>query len=291
MLEDRDYMRQSSRGPNWSATIVLVVINCIVFLLQPHNLFEEKYFALSLYGLAHGYVWQLVTFQFLHAGWLHIIFNMIVLYFFGRTVEAILGKARFLQLYFASGIIGGLVQMVFAFALPNLFGAPVVGASAGISGLVAAFAALNWMNRFTLYVYFFPVLMRGRTLFWAAVALAVGGILYGIFGAGTGTAHAAHLGGLLTGFAFIKYGIGTRGFPWKFRFANRKPKRDFVKAGVTRMPGWSSKGSISADLPEEEFISKEVDPILDKISAHGIQSLTAREREILERARSKMGKR
>ncbi|MGN6552266.1 MAG: rhomboid family intramembrane serine protease [Verrucomicrobiota bacterium] len=291
MLEDRHYMREPSRGPAWSATIVLLVINVVVFLLQPivFRGIDEGYFALSLFGLKHGYVWQLVTFQFLHAGWLHIIFNSLALFFFGRTVEAMLGRMRFLQLYFASGIMGGLLQVLLALVIPRYFDTAVVGASAGVSGLIAAFAVMNWENRFTLLIYFFPVTMRGRTLFWASIVLTIIGIL----SPNSGVAHAAHLGGFLTGAAFIRFGIGLREMPWQFRpFDNRRRKRGLVKAALTKIPGWpSSKDVISADVPEEEFISQEVAPILDKISAPGIQSLTDRERAILERARSKMGKR
>ncbi len=292
MLEDRDYMRQSSAGPNWSATIALLVLNAAVFLLQPlvfQHLISPDYLILSLQGLKHGYVWQLVTFQFLHAGWMHIIFNSLALFFFGRAVEAALGRWRFLQLYFLSGIIGGLVEMLFAISLPSHFGGPVVGASAGVSGLIAAFALMNWENRFTLFFYFFPVPMRGKSLLWVSIGLAVLGIIL----PSSGVAHAAHLGGLLAGAAFIRLGIGQRSMPWSWRpFERRQRKRDIIKTSVVKMPGWpTSKGIISADLPEEEFISKEVDPILDKISAHGIQSLTERERQILERARNKMAKR
>ena len=61
---------------------------------------------LSKQGLMHGYVWQLLTFQFLHAGWLHLIFNGLAIYFFGRSVEYVLGRSRWLRLYFASGVLG-----------------------------------------------------------------------------------------------------------------------------------------------------------------------------------------
>jgi hypothetical protein len=115
-----------------------------------------------------------------------------------------------------------------------------------------------------------------------------------------GVAHAAHLGGLLAGAAWIKLGW-HRDFvqlPWEGWFSgrgwrgNRNRKPTFAKSTVTKIPRWPlSKGAISADVPEEEFISHEVDPILDKISAQGIQSLTESERQILERARNKMGRR
>src|SRR5271170_2947880 len=130
MLEDRDYMRQPTyHEPRVSFTIVLLIVNALVFLFQlfAQSQFaqgaeiEEKYFALSLDGLKSGYVWQLLTFQFMHAGWMHIIFNSLAIFFFGRSVETVLGSRRFLAVYFSSGIIGGVVQMLFALLIPKYF--------------------------------------------------------------------------------------------------------------------------------------------------------------------------
>jgi membrane associated rhomboid family serine protease len=301
-LADRYYMRQSSGGLHWSATTILLVINIVVFLLQRtvvSPFFSQDYLALSLDGLKHGFVWQLFTYQFLHGSWLHIIFNSLALFFFGRAVESMLGARRFTQLYLWSGIMGGLLQMLFALLIPQIYGGSVVGASAGVSGLVATFAMMNWSNRFTLLLYFFPVPMSGRTLLWLSIGFAILGML---FPSGN-VAHAAHLGGILGGVAWVRFGW-HRDFivlPWEQWFSalprlnpfrRRTRQRQLVKAASLKSSNWTgSKNVISADLPEEEFISREVDPILDKISAHGIQSLTDRERQILERARNKMAKR
>src|SRR5271154_1120050 len=205
MLEDRDYMRQTAyHEPRVSFTVELLIINAIVFLFQlfAQSQFihgaeiEENYFALSLGGLEHGFVWQLLTFQFMHAGWLHLIFNCLAIFFFGRSVETVLGSRRLLAIYFSSGIIGGVVQMLFALCLPKIFGGSVVGASAGAYGLVAAFAVINWTERFTLLIYFIPLAMRGKTLLWGIIVFA----LLGMANLHSGVANAAHLGGILTGF-------------------------------------------------------------------------------------------
>ncbi|HZF01527.1 MAG TPA: rhomboid family intramembrane serine protease [Methylomirabilota bacterium] len=282
MLEDREYMRQPAyHESRVSFTVLLLIINAIVFLLQlfaahsPHGAeIQNNYFALSLDGLKHGYVWQLLTFQFMHANWLHIIFNSIAIYFFGRSVETVIGGAKFLTLYFSSGIIGGLVQMLFALLFPSFNGA-VVGASAGASGLVAAFAVMNWEQPFTLILYFIPITMRGRTLLWVSIALALIGMTVN-----TDVANAAHLGGILTGFFYARYFVHGNWLPSRSA-APVHEKKSF----------WRSAKKTDGDVSAEEFLQKEVDPILEKISAHGIQSLTAREREILEKARSKMDKR
>jgi len=200
MLDDRDYMRQPAyHEPRFSFTVALLVVNAIVFVIEciccgyPPLFSEGNYFALSLHGLENGYVWQFLTFQFMHVGFVHIFFNSLVIYFFGRSVETVLGRSRFLVLYLSSGIIGGVVQMIFSLLFKS-FDVPVVGASAGAYGLVAAFAVLNWEERFTLLIYFIPVAMCGRTLFWGSIGVT---IICG-FIPNTGVANAAHLGGILT---------------------------------------------------------------------------------------------
>ena len=292
MLEDRDYMRQSSGHLHWSGTVALLVSLVVAFLLEFYILpgeFVDRFLVLSLYGIRHGFIWELVTFQFLHAGFFHLLFNGLVIYF-GRPVEIVLGRARFLELYFASGVIGGLVQMLFAWTMPMHFGGGVVGASAGAAGLVAAFAVMYWEDRFTLLIMFIiPVTITGRTLLWGAIILA----LIGIFTPGSQVANAAHLGGILTGFCYIHWGSAIRQYLGNFRSllpARRSPRP--ASRPPARFSRWSqSKPEKPTELPSEEFISREVDPILDKISEHGIQSLTERERKILEDARSKMSRR
>ena len=297
MLEDRDYMRPPSspdghwHWPRLSLTVWLIIFNVAFFVIEsiasfdPHNgLFIRNYLALSLEGLKHGCVWQFLTYQFLHAGFWHLAFNCVAIFFFGRAVEMALGGRRFLALYLASGILGGVVQMLFALVRPDFFGGSVVGASAGASGLVAAFAVLNWQERFTMLIYFFPVNMRGRTLFWVSVALAVIGILT----PNSGIANAAHLGGILTGFFLVRRLVGHPP-QWEAPVRRNPPRELAVRLKENKL--WRAQAVPPAEeLSAEDFLQKEVDPILDKISAQGIQSLTAREREILEKARAKMSR-
>jgi membrane associated rhomboid family serine protease len=291
MLEDRDYMRQPAyHEPRVSFTVALLIVNAAVFLVQlaasnspTGGEIEGRYFALSLDGLKQGFVWQLLTFQFMHAGWMHIIFNSLAIYFFGRPVEDALGRRHFLTLYLSAGIIGGLVQMLFALWLPSFDGA-VVGASAGASGLVAAFAILHWEERFSLLIYFIPVNMTGKTL----LAVSIGLAFLGILTPNSGIANAAHLGGILTGAYYVRLFIQGRWPGWKFP-TRRSTPRKLVASRSGNGSFWrSAAAKPDEDLPADEFLSSEVDPILDKISAHGIHSLTAREREILEKARKKM---
>jgi hypothetical protein len=162
----------------------------------------------------------------------------------------------------------------------------VVGASAGAAGLIAAFA-VTFPDTILLLMFVIPMPAKFLLLIEAGVAIA--GIIYPT-SFGPGVAHAAHLGGMITGLLFVRYAVH-----WRFRWPqiNRpraRPLRRLVNVPANK-PGWRHEPPEAEDLPPEEFLSKEVDPILDKISAHGIQSLTDRERRILEKARTKMGKR
>lgn len=307
MLEDRDYMRTTSGRGHWSATVALIVALVIAFILQITLLpvaFADEYLALSIEGVRRGFVWELLTFQFMHGGWIHLLVNCWAIYVFGREVEWVLGKPRFLTLYFGSGVVGGLLQMFGAWIWPSHLGGAVVGASAGGFGLVAAFAALDPERELTMLLYFIiPVRMRAKTLLLFCLALTGLGLAFSHSIFGGNVAHAAHLGGILTGIAWVKLGWHRdyvrlpwegwrhRWHPWR-PFEASQGKRELVKAASIRTSKWPlPKTEKNADLPSEEFISREVDPILDKISEHGIQSLTERERKILETARNKMAKR
>ena len=297
MLEDRTYMRRRSFTPRWSMTLLLVIANAAAFILQsliasaaPKILVNS---ALSVAGLSHGYVWQLLTFQFMHSGWIHLLLNCLAIYMFGREVEEALGRKGFLTLYFSSGVIGGLLQVAYSRLLawlmnqPAFLTTPVVGASAGAFGLIAAFAMLYPQRPLMLLLFFIiPVNMRAKflLLFEGIVALV------GLASVGSKVAHAAHLGGMLTGIIFIRYAIHWQ---WpQFHRTKRRPLQRLVKVPFEKSARWGGARSAEVeDLPPEEFLSREVDPILDKISAQGIQSLTERERRILEAAREKMAKR
>src|SRR5208282_1616877 len=119
-----------------------------------------------------------------------------------------------------------------------------------------------------------------------SAVLAVLGIVFPI----NNIANAAHLGGMLTGVVFIRQFIQGRWLPWKFP-ARRAAPRELVNVRTSKSSSWrSSAGKPDEEQSTDQFVKSEVDPILEKISAHGIQSLTAREREILEKARARMAK-
>jgi membrane associated rhomboid family serine protease len=299
MLDDRPYMR-TERRPAWSMTTILLISVFACYLAQriAEGVWDQNWvdsrIALSTEGFKAGRIYELLTFQFMHAGWLHLFGNMIGLFFFGRAMEETLGRWELLRLYLLSGTVGGLLQVALAFAFPGYFVGGVVGASAGVFGLIAAFATRAPDQPITMFIYFFPVTFQARVF----LLIEAGISLLGLFGplihftVFTGNiAHAAHLGGMLTGIFFIRWaGRVPRPFEFWRPFARRTPpRRELVRAAPRR--AWRSASTQVEDLPPAEFISREVDPILEKISAQGIHSLTERERQVLEAARNKMAKR
>jgi membrane associated rhomboid family serine protease len=304
MLEDRDYMRDKPRYRTWSMTTVLTVVMLGVFALQCINDVYlrtpvEYWLALTPACFGQGWVWQLITFQFLHASLWHIAGNLIVFWWVGHFVENVLGKQRFLVALFGCGVAGGILQGLLMVLFPMRFGIPVVGASAGVAGLFAIFALLEKDSEVRLY---FVLPVRALALLW------VSGIISLFFTLvptprEMGMAHAAHLGGILAGVAWVKLGwhrdyVQLPWEGWFSRFLGRRSARDYrredelVSTRAGKNSFWrSASNKPDEDLSTDEFVKSEVDPILDKISRHGIQSLTPREREILEKARVRMAKR
>ena len=202
-----------------------------------------------------------------------------------------------LPAYFLAGAAGGLLQGVLMLLFPGHYGMAVYGASAGVSGAFAIFAMIEGQAE-VRWNFILPI--RARTLLMVYAGIAAFFTL--VPSPRDCTAHAAHLGGILVGIAWVRLGWQHDfvPLPWESLLARlhfwrpsqaRKRKQELVRAASVRARPWrASSAPPEPETPPEEFISKEVDPILDKISAHGIQSLTERERKILDAARKKMSK-
>lgn len=281
----------------WSISLVLVAVNVAVYVLEmlarlsPTSPLARVFACLPLSAgdIARGWLWQFVTFQFLHAGLLHLCLNCLTLFIFGRLLEALFAPRAFLALYLGCGAIGGLFQTLCCWAVPAHFGSgPLVGASAGVFGLVATFAILNRDTLITSFLAFLPITMPAKYLlaFEAVVALL------GMLDPRTQVAHAAHLGGMIAAVVCLK----ARTWIDLNRLRVPRPRRFRAPpelVGTTALHGPEHRRqSAPAGDPRStpEFIREEVDPILEKISAHGIHSLTERERRILELARARIEK-
>jgi membrane associated rhomboid family serine protease len=207
------------------ATFALILVNIIIYFVAEwvkwHKQFPlDWYFALHLEGLRHGYWWQLITFQFLHAHlsnplsvttlttfdlpW-HLLLNCWGIFVFGPPLERTLGKSKFAVLYLLSGILGGALQIFASVLSYQRFGGPVVGASAGVFGLIAAFTQLFPDARMTVLLFFvIPLRMTANRMLTLAAVLTVLGIIFPYWIFGSHVAHAAHLGGLISGLIFVR---------------------------------------------------------------------------------------
>ena len=289
------------RGPRLpiSLTAKFVIVFVAVFALQCINDVylgspAEGWLALTSNAFRRGWIWQFFTFQFLHGSLLHIVCNLIAFWWLGQFVETVLGPRRFLLLLIGGGAVGGILQGILMVLFPEHFGSRVVGASAGVCSLLAVFALLE---RSSEVRFNFVLPIQAIWLLWIEGGISLFFTL--VPAPRSGIAHAAHLGGLLAGVAFVKLGW-HRDFirlPWEEWLDSRREvrsrRRRLASAAGSKRSFWQAhkKASDEPEFESAEFISREVDPILDKISAHGIHSLTERERRILEAARARMAKR
>lgn len=288
-------MREGPGSGPRSMTTTLMIVLVAVFAVQNIDAVylrtpAQGWLALTSEGLRHGFLWQLITFQFLHGGLLHLAGNLLMLWFIGRFVEHVLGARRFLFAYLGCGVVGGLLQGLLMLLFPAHFGAVLVGASAGTSGLFAIFARIEGESTIRLN---FIIPIRARTLLMISLGIAV---FFTLVPARDGIAHAAHLGGLLAGIGFVQlqWHHTCVPLPWMEWWQNRRPRIRIARPPepVTPRPSSRFRAEPAPTAPTgRDFMASEVDPILDKISAHGIHSLTAEERAILEKAQKQMAKR
>ena len=301
MLSDRDYMREEDHGTRLSWTVMLLIALVVVFAADEIakaylGLSLQQHGALSSSVWQSGWVWQLVTFQFLHGGFPHLFFNGLGIWMFGRPIEAAFGGRRMLGLWMAGGLVGGLLQLGISAAFPNQFSPDVVGASAGLMTFLAIFCRLEPDARILLALI---VPVPARFLFYFSVGVAV---FFIVVPSRDGVAHAAHLGGLLFGWFWVQAGY-HRGESlwdrlseaWHRWNQQRQTSRPVSRAadGKIIKPSFRSDSAPTPakELSNAEFMAREVDPILDKIARDGIGSLTPAERQTLEAARKKVTRR
>jgi membrane associated rhomboid family serine protease len=246
-------------GPGFLGTAVgrLIVANLAIFFLQLVPGFQAFFALTPRLVIERGFVWQPVSYMFLHGSFGHLFFNMLVLWFIGNMVESVWGARRFLRYYLVCGIGGGLLHMAVDYSYP------VIGASGAIFGVYLAAAML--FPDAEIYLYFLiPVKVK-----YFVAGLAVLNLAWGVSGQG-GVAYFAHLGGLITGLFFFRHEIARRlGF-------SRGPQRRW-KAFVAEERREEEKRREKAHGEENN-----IDSILDKISAKGYDNLTPTEKRILE---------
>lgn len=244
-----------------------------------------RFFALRPIGDGF-YPWQLISYQFMHAGFWHLFFNMVFgLWMFGMEVEHVWGSRKFLVYYLFCGVMAGLAQLFLA----PLFGqvGPTVGASGAIFGVMIAFAFM-FPDRYIFLYFLIPIKVKYFIIFVIAMGIyALGGP--------SDVANLAHLGGALAGYLYLLYDRrrlvprrsgGTfqswmASKPWSHPTSTGGEVVDAKVYDIKESAKYEAK-----DKPDE--IQKRIDEILDKISRSGYQSLTEEEKKILFEASKRM---
>jgi membrane associated rhomboid family serine protease len=222
---------------------LLVLICTGVFLLQTlvsliaDPRFEFHYI-IQIFGLVpsaftHGLrIWQPFTYMFLHGGLFHILINMLMLWMFGRELELIWGKKRFLNYFFICGVGAGLIEVIVK-TIPVFFGRPpsdipTIGASGAIFGILIANAVLFPDRRIWLLPLPITIPMRPYVAVMGAIEF------FGTLGTGgDNVSHICHLGGMLVGYIYLRrgsflYNVRNSVTDWRLQ-RNRKRFEVFMK--------------------------------------------------------------
>ncbi|MDH5681235.1 MAG: rhomboid family intramembrane serine protease [Spirochaetota bacterium] len=254
-----------SLGAKW-----IIIVSAGIYVLQ--NLSQTLETNLSLWHVSSENFrpWQMISYMFVHApidrhpSVLHLIFNMIVVWMFGSAYENQYGLKRFLQVYFISGALTGLIYMSL---FPNTV---LMGASAGSYALLVAYA-YHWPN--TVFHLWGVVPVKAKYL---VMALMVLGFFFTLSPrAGDMTAHLAHLIGSAIAFVFLqlvhkKYDL----------FGSGKPK---VSRHYDDTPFNPPKEKREKIVYKDEWVKEKVDELLEKVSQKGIKSLTKKEKDFLDK--------
>jgi membrane associated rhomboid family serine protease len=265
------YTMSLSFPPFTGAVKWLIIVNVAVFFLlriaalaMPQASFlAEELLALTPAQVAHGYLWQLITYSFVHGGLGHILINMLMLWMFGAQLETDWGWKHFLEFYTVCVLGAALLTISVSYA--GILGArpdiPTVGASGGIYGLLLAFGIL-YADR-ELFMFPLPFMIKAKYMVAILVLIVVASTLQP---GPSGVAYMAHLGGLLFAFLYLKLiprgGVGTllseryfgtrnAYYRWKRRRAGKKfevymrkhdPEKFFDEYGNYRDPAtWDKK--------------------------------------------------
>jgi len=254
------YYHRPISSYSWSGAIRWIIIaNVGIFIAQ--QLAGPEF--VHLFGLvprnliSKFWVWQLGTYLFLHGGIFHLLFNMFVLWMFGSSIEKAWGSKAFLKYYFLTGIGAGITNALFT---PNS-SIPIIGASGAIYGVLVAFAML--FPEATVYLYFIiPLTARQMVILFVVIEF-----LASLSSASSHIANLAHLGGMVTGYIYLKFG-------WRLKIYLKSRMRDARSSRYRKRV--ESEKAVERDLEDE------VNRILEKILAEGPESLTPREKKIMD---------
>ncbi len=236
----------------------LIITNAVVFLIQmASSLNLAQIFGLTpalFFSDFPNYIFQPVTYMFLHAGFFHILFNMFVLWMFGTEIEYAWRSKPFLFYYLLCGVGGALFSLIFNSGLSI----PIVGASGAIYGILVAYWFM-FPDRYLMIFFMFPMRVKYAIPLFAVLTFLV---------SGPNVAHLAHLGGAVFGIAYIK-------LDWRIF----KPL-DYLKSMKFRR----KSAKLEKNRQKAEEIMKRVDEILDKINEVGIENISKEDKKFLDEA-------
>jgi membrane associated rhomboid family serine protease len=280
-IHDRDYYRQETAGSLWltgraPVTLGIVLANVAVFIagmVANFGLIDggiDSVLALDPQkAFAEFQIWRLITATFCHAGPWHLLWNMVFLWWFGRELEALHGSREFLTFYLLAGLLSSLAWALTTIALAPGVPAMMVGASGAVTAVTVLYA-MYYPRHPILMFGFFPIELR----WWVLIYL--GADFYMLFGPNySPIAHVAHLGG--AAFAVI------------YKYADLRVIRLFGRRLVgPRLRVHRPEPEHDVELPDatslDEALEHRMDEVLAKIAREGPQSLTDRERQVLDEA-------
>lgn len=256
---------------NIAIFILTYLLNTLSFLFNGSGNMIIEWFSLKpSFDVLLFRPWTILTYGFLHLGFFHILFNLLVLYYFGMLFLDFFDSRQFLTYYILGILAGGLIYMLSYNYLPALKTKEtiLVGASAGVTAIVIGIA--SHIPNYAMHFRF----IGGIKLIYIALVLVVLDLVQ--IPNGNAGGHLAHLGGALLGFILTRYGHQGRGlFDWK---GIGFEKRESPLKKVYKSPGPKKTGK------EGEYDQKKIDEILDKISKSGYDTLTKEEKDYLFRA-------
>tara|TARA_B100000315_G_scaffold249537_1_gene280898 strand:- start:28 stop:864 length:837 start_codon:yes stop_codon:yes gene_type:complete len=245
---------------------LLIMINIAVFILM--ELTGQKNVLFQIFGLVPRDVvqeyklWQLSTYLFIHGGFFHILFNMFILWMFGKDLEVDWSKNEFLIFYFVCGIGSGIISVL---ASINSF-VPIVGASGAIYGVLVAYG-FTYPNRMVYLYGVFPLKVK-----YMVLGLGVIAFFASLSASQSNVSHITHLSGMIIGLIYILL---------NFKLKN-------IRLWYIKMRLKSIQGKQSYYEDDESHIKMQVDKILDKLNEHGWESITSKEEEFLTRASKRL---
>ena len=254
-----------SRGGNLitKGVKLLLILNIIVFLLVEISGMQFELFY-SNFGLVPAKVWssfmiwQPITYLFLHGGFIHLLFNMFVLWMFGKDLENQWGYIPFLKYYFACGIGAGIATSIFGWGSFT----PVIGASGAIYGLLLAYG-LTYPNRLVYLYGIFPIKVK-----FMVIGMGVIAFFASMTSTNSTVSHITHIAGMVVGLIYLQSKLNFKNL--KLWLIDRKIHSLNVK--------------ISKRENSHHQLQKKVDKILEKLNTEGWDGLTEAEQKVLHTA-------